>query len=424
MTNRVLMIAYHFPPLKGSSGIQRTLKFCQYLPQFGWQPVVLSANERAYPKTSPEQLGDIAPGLEVKRAFALDTARHLSIKGAYPRLLAMPDKWVSWLFGGLASGLLLIRKTKPQILWSTYPIATAHLIGYGLHRLTGLPWVADLRDPMAQDGYPEDPLIWKSYKWIEDKIARHAAAICFTSPGAIDEFTKKHAGLANSGRLCLIENGYDEECFAEAAAIANANKPASAGRQAVLVHSGIVYTSERDPRPFLQALAELKSEGAVTPATLRVVFRAAENDGYLAQLIEAAGVGDIVELAPAIAYVEALAEMLNASGLILLQAANCNYQIPAKLYEYIRAGRPIFALTDAAGDSAGIIRQLPGNTLANIASCEDIKAKLKAFLGRLDAAMETTGAQPSAQRFSRREKSRELAGLLDSITSRREAARP
>jgi len=158
MQRNVLMIAFHFPPVKGSSGIQRTLRFSQYLPSFGWQPIVLSANKRAYESISHEKVGDISSYTIVKRAFALDTKQHLSINGRFLEFLAIPDRWISWFFGGVIQGLLIYRKFKPLIIWSTYPIATAHLIGYALHRLTGLPWIADLRDPMAQDGYPESPM--------------------------------------------------------------------------------------------------------------------------------------------------------------------------------------------------------------------------------------------------------------------------
>ena len=107
------MIAYHFPPLQGSSGIQRTLKFSRYLPEFGWQPLVLTVHPRAYPATSQDQLAEIPPRLAVYPAFALDAARHLSLKGRYPRWLALPDRWSSWWFGAVPAGLALIRRYRP-----------------------------------------------------------------------------------------------------------------------------------------------------------------------------------------------------------------------------------------------------------------------------------------------------------------------
>jgi hypothetical protein len=94
---RVLMIAFHFPPCAGSSGQQRTLGFSRYLPSYGWSPVLLTPHPRVYERVSDDQLGDIPPDLPVKRTLALDTSRHMAIKGRYPGWLALPDKWSSWL---------------------------------------------------------------------------------------------------------------------------------------------------------------------------------------------------------------------------------------------------------------------------------------------------------------------------------------
>ena len=80
---RLLMVAFHFPPFVGSSGIQRTIGFARHLPQCGWEPVVLSAHPRAYERVSEDQLKDIPSGTTIERAFALDSA--------LPRLLPEPD---------------------------------------------------------------------------------------------------------------------------------------------------------------------------------------------------------------------------------------------------------------------------------------------------------------------------------------------
>ncbi|HXR10436.1 MAG TPA: hypothetical protein VN792_06645, partial [Candidatus Acidoferrales bacterium] len=80
---RVLIVAYHFPPIAGSSGVLRALKLCRYLPENGWQPTVLAPNPRAYERTDSSQLSDIPPGVHVLRTSAFDTQRHLSIGGRY-----------------------------------------------------------------------------------------------------------------------------------------------------------------------------------------------------------------------------------------------------------------------------------------------------------------------------------------------------
>ena len=92
MVSRVLMVAYHFPPMNVSSGIQRTLRFAQYLPALDWEPAVLTVHPRAYPGVSNASLADVPSNLRVHRAFALDTAKHLALFGRYPRMLCIPDR--------------------------------------------------------------------------------------------------------------------------------------------------------------------------------------------------------------------------------------------------------------------------------------------------------------------------------------------
>ena len=135
---RVLMIAYHFPPLAGSSGIQRTLRFMQHLPSLGWQPSVLTTRSGAYENTSVDLMAEVPQGTVVRRAFALDTARHLQVGGRYLGWMARPDRWISWRFDGVRQGLKMIEEFQPEVIWSTYPIATAHLIGARLQKRSGL----------------------------------------------------------------------------------------------------------------------------------------------------------------------------------------------------------------------------------------------------------------------------------------------
>lgn len=426
MVKRVLMVAYHFPPMRGSSGIQRTLKFAQYLPKFGWQPLVLSAHPRAYARTGDDQMGEIAPDMPVERAFALDTSRHLAYKGKYLGSLALPDRWSSWWLGAVPAGLRMIRRYRPDAIWTTYPIATAHLIGYTLHKLTGLPWIADFRDPMTDEGYPPDPAMRRAYLWIEKKTLMHCTRAVFSTPGTIRDHLRRFPEIPPS-RFVLIENGYDEENFASAA-LADATRPAAAAaatashdvslqqsRPLVLVHSGIIYPSERDPVPFFEALSALKQRGEIDAGRLQIVLRATAHDDYLRPLIEKNGIADIVQLAPPVAYREALAEMLQADGLLILQAANCNSQIPAKLYEYLRAQRPILALTDAAGDTAESLRSAGIDTIAALDSREDIEAGLSRFLGLLRNGTAPVTPMYAVEQRSREGRTRELAALLESI---------
>ncbi|MGI8894758.1 MAG: glycosyltransferase [Casimicrobiaceae bacterium] len=409
---RVLMVAYHFPPMNVSSGIQRTLRFSQYLPQFGWEAAVLTAHPRAYPGVSPASLADVPPELHVQRAFALDTTRHLSLRGSYLRWLALPDSCSSWWLGAVPAGLAMIRKLKPDVLWSTYPIATAHLIAWTLQRLTGIRWVADFRDPMAQDGYPADPLAHRSYEWIEYRTLKHSERAVFTTPGTLRLYAQRYRDIPQS-RYSIIENGYDESAFAEVEQT-SAPMRSDAG-PLVLVHSGTVYPSERDPRAFFGALSELQRSGGIEAGTLKVVLRATGCDDYLRDLIERYGIGGVVTLAPPIPYRAALAEMLAADALLVLQAANCNYQVPAKLYEYLRARRPILALTDPAGDTAAVLRNAGIDTIAHLDSQPEISRLLIHFLTLLRQQRAPVAKEAQIAAASRRARTSELAKVLDAV---------
>ena len=407
---RLLMIAYHFPPLAGSSGIQRTLRFAQHLTKFGWEPLVLTAHPRAYERTSDDLMADIPPGVVVQRAFALDTARHLSIGGRYVGAMARPDRWVSWKYAAIREGMRMICEFAPQAIWSTYPIATAHMIGAALHKRSGLPWIADFRDPMVQDGYPTDPQVWQSFKEIEEETLASARVVTFTTPGAARTYRLRYP--ANTSKIEVLENGYDEETFAAVEGTAPTQR--SESRELItLLHSGIVYPAERDPTPLFEALGNLKRRGVLSPGTVKIRFRAAVHDELLNTLAKEYDVVDFVDCQPAIPYREALAEMLSADGLLVMQASNCNEQIPAKIYEYLRAGRPILALTDPEGDTATSLRHAGVRDMARLDSVDEIERLLPGFIETLRNGQGLTPDKRIVQEASREGRTARLVDYLE-----------
>jgi hypothetical protein len=404
---RVLLIAYHFPPLAGSSGIQRTLRLAQQLPQFGWQPTVLTCQPQAYERTSEDLAAELPPGLHVERAFALDTARHLAIQGRYWGRLARPDRWMSWRWDAVRRGLRLIHEQRIDAIWSTYPIATAHTIGAELAARSGLPWVADFRDPMAQDGYPADPAKHAAYCRIEEQVFARAQLATFTTPSALADYQARFP--SSRTRMALLENGYDEASFGAAAP---QREPLHPGRL-TLLHSGIVYPSERDPTQLFAALAALKAQGL--GERLRVRFRAAVHDALLNQLATQYGVTEMVETLPPVGYRAALAEMQRADALLVMQARNCNAQIPAKIYEYLRAGPALLVLADRAGDTAQVLRTAGLSQQAQLDEAADIQSLLTAFAQDPQAPhwRPHPEAVPAASRLAR---TGQLAGWFNEIT--------
>jgi len=409
---KILMIAYHFPPIHGSSGVHRTLKFARYLLGYSWQPIILSPSIRAYPKVENDQVNEIPTSVKIVRAFALDTARHLSLNGFYPKVLALPDRWISWWLGSIPAGIRLIRRYQPKIIWSTYPIATAHLIGLTLQRLTRLPWVADFRDPMTESDYPPDRVTWELYRRIESGVVANCTKAVFTTTGTMQMYTERYPSIPKS-RWMVIANGYDEEDFAIVeqglTILPNNNK------QIVLVHSGILYPSERDPTAFFEALAELQKNKAISSENIRIILRGSGNEEYYQRQLKDKGIDDIVFLEPSISYRDAIAEMICADGLLIFQASNCNRQIPAKIYEYLRARRPIFALTDAEGDTAKFLRTVGIDTIAPWNSKEAISIGLLQFLQKVREGCAPIAADDYVRQHSRQSKTQDFAKLLDSF---------
>jgi glycosyltransferase involved in cell wall biosynthesis len=409
---RVLMIAYHFPPVAGSSGIQRTLRFVQQLPDFGWDPVVLTVNAMAYERTSDELMAAVPPSVHVERALCLDTARHLAPFGRYPGALARPDRWMSWKFDGVRRGLKLIERLRPEVIWSTYPIATAHNIGRALQSRTGLPWVADFRDPMAQPDYPTDPLTRRQFETIEAATLAQATRSVFVTPGAAAHYRQKYPSAAD--RVELIENGYDEESFASLPPSTQATAP---GRCITLLHSGIVYPSERDPTQLFEALRRLVDETGLRPGQLMLRFRAAVHDDLLKALAARYDVAAFVEMRPPVGYREALAEMQEVDGLLVLQAANCNQQIPAKLYEYLRCHKPIIGLTDPQGDTAALLRQAGGPLVCPLDDAAAIATLLQRFVSMPDVRNAAAPEPAFVRSVSRHARAQELARLLETVAN-------
>lgn len=405
-----LLVAYHFPPIAGSSGLQRTLRFAQYLPEFGWRPVVLSVRPSAYEQVDEASLAQIQANCTVIRAYCLDAARHLSLLGRYPGFAALPDRWASWRLWGVRAGVRAAREYGASVIWSTYPIATAHQIGATIARRTGLPWVSDFRDPMAQEGYPADPRRWQAFKRIEENAAEQAARLIFVSPSALEMYRQRYPATP-AERFALIENGYDESSFE------GLDASASVGGPLLLLHSGIVYPSERDPAALFTALGRLRERGAIRPGEFIIRFRAAVHDTLLRELAERHQVAEFVDIVPPISYREALREMLSADALVVMQGDNCNGQIPAKLYEYLRAGRPILGLADPAGDTGRTLTGLGYPLVTRLESADHLERNLPAFLAGLREGTLPVVGRNKFERFSRRNLTGRLAALFDSVTT-------
>lgn len=408
---KVLIVAYHFPPQAESSGYLRSLKFCRYLPEEGWQPRVLTVHPRAYERTSPSQQGEIPASVHVDRVFALDTQRHLSFHGRYPRAMALPDRWVSWCLGAILSGYRTIRREKCDVILTTFPIASAVLIGWILHRLTGTPWVADFRDSMTEPDYPRDRYTWRVYRWLEQRAVRDASRLIFTARSAVRMYLARYPDLSPD-RCSLILNGYDEEDFRNLFP-----SPTRQSQPLRLVHMGLLYPIERDPKSFFRAVSQLRRDRKLDAGRVQIELRASGYESSYEPMIRAEGIEDLVHLLPPLPYRDALENSANADGLLLFQAACCDHQIPAKVFEYLRLAKPILALTSDSGDTAALLRQTGGATIVDSADWQAIYRALPEFLRAVETRSHPQPERSLVEHYSRKGQAGALAQLLNEVTT-------
>jgi glycosyltransferase involved in cell wall biosynthesis len=413
---KVLIVAYHFPPQAGSSGSLRSLKYCRYLSEFGWHPVVLAPHPRAYEQIDEKSLSSVPEGVPVIRSFAMDTKKHMGIGGRYLRYMALPDRWVSWVFGGVPTGLRAVREHQVDVLYSTFPIMSAALIGLWIQRFTGLPWVLDLRDPMSQDDYPRDPMIRSVWSKVERACMRRVSRVVFTAEATRQMYLERYPEFLKPEMCLLISNGYDEADFRDLQIPEPG--PVPAGRPIRLVHSGLIYPVERDPRPMFSAVARLKKMGRLSADKIQIVFRAPGSEDLYRSLLAQRDIADLIILEPHMPYRQALQECADADGLLLFQAGDCDKQIPAKAYEYLRIGKPILALTTHTGDTAGLLREVGGATIVNLASEDEIYEGLSAFVDALRVGTHPLPDRAKIQRYTREAQAGQLAKVLDALTGK------
>jgi glycosyltransferase involved in cell wall biosynthesis len=414
-----LLIAFHYPPCAVSSGLQRTLSNSIHLPKFGWRTVVLTVTADAHERVNDQQLRDIPPEVVVERTRALDLAKLLSVRGRYWSRLAVPDRWGAWRWTAVPRGLQLLREHRIDAIWSTYPIATAHRIGAAIARRSGLPWVADFRDPMVEtiaatgEVFPRDPALRVARLRVEGEAMRHAARAVFCTASA-QRIAVERYPQRDPDHFAVIPNGYDERAFAHAQEASPATNP-----RRVLLHSGLVYPGpDRDPTALFRALRVLLDRGLVSAKDFELRLRDPSNEALYAGLARDAGVSELVSILPAVPYRQALGEMLQADGLLLLQGYTSNPAIPAKLYEYLRARRPIVGLVHRDGETASALRAAGIDLCCDLTDAAAIEQVLARWLSESRAGSVRLPGDEYVTQFSRESLAGRLAQVLEAAVGR------
>lgn len=385
------------------------VSLARYLPIHGWSVTVLTVRPAAYNRTNTSNLELIPEGTDVIRSVALDTKRHLAIAGRHLEFMAVPDRWRTWKLTGTAAGMKLTKRNRPDVILSSFPIPTAIEIAGAIHRRSNIPWVADLRDPIVVDNHPAQGTLRDAYCELERLVFESAKRVVVTTSGAAELYRQRYPATGTD-RIRVIENGYDEDMFKS---VDQPGRATRSGEQLTLLHSGLVYEEARNPVPLFEAVANAIESGAVTKERIRIVFRASNRAEFILSRAARFGLSDVVRAEPPITYKAAVEEMLRSDSLLIIQSAECNQQIPAKAYEYLRARRPILALTDPNGETGKL---LAANQVEDIAALEDeaaVNRVVENHLTRLQSGSAAPAGLESVKRLSREARAAEFAKVLD-----------
>src|SRR5215467_11009729 len=306
-----LFVAYHYPPESSSSGVLRTLKHTRYLGRFGWRVTVLTLKREAYEVTDPKLESQIPRDVRVVRTSAIDVKRHLAVRGSYPSFLAIPDRWSGWWPWAVAAGRRVLRADPVDVVYSTSPHATAHLIALSLAGRAELRWVADFRDPWYEE--PPEPGTTRigqvAARRLERLVAGRADLIVASTTRLRNTLTARYPGKPE--KFITIPNGYDEADFSSG--VGPATPPPD---ELLIVHAGSLSRSFRDPRPLFEGVRRAAQSGLVDPTRIRFRFLGGGPFGESSEMqdaIKEARLSSRVEFVPRVPYEASLAELGRAS---------------------------------------------------------------------------------------------------------------
>lgn len=381
--SHVLVVAYAFPPA-APIGTMRPLRVVRRLDLDGWSSTVLMASPDTYrsgmPMDSallarvpagveivqapvwrpidalgrlfssrvPAQAAKLPPAVETPEVPTVRGSRIAGLRRFLKDVTSIPDAEIGWVVPAIVRGLRAIRRVRPRVIYSTAPPWTGQLVAYALARISGLPWVADFRDPWARAPWRESmsPLARRAAARFERAVIARADAVMFSTNTNRDEYAR-HYGAEAATRFFVVLNGCDPE---EMVGLL----PATPEQEFVIVHAGSLYGA-RTPEPLLVAIASAAQKGHVRTDQVRLRLIGATPDAKLQAVAESLGLERALEFVPRMPRRLVLEEMAAASALLALQPAT-TVSIPGKLYEYVALGKPILAICEE-GETADLIRR-------------------------------------------------------------------
>ena len=420
----------------GHGGVQRTTKFAKYLPTFGWKPFVLTVKDVEYLAKDPSLLEDLSPEVKVIRTGSFDPLRISFVfksffkkkrqkdKSAQGKTversklfswLFFPDSKIGWIPFALLSGLNLIKKERIDLIFTSSPPPSLHLVGYFLKVLTGKPWVADFRDPWMGFHYEDYPTPF--HLWLKNRlvklITRNADGIVSVNQKITQNLFSSYPFIKN---VKTIPNGYDESDF---------NLPPSVKTDLQMQNSHLfiiaylgTFSPDHDPEPFLSALKSLLDERKVPKEKIRFIHIGLGMGIDFDRMIKKYDLSGVVEKRGYLPHKEALVHLQEASLLFLTtsQTPGAEMISTSKLFEYIPLKKPILAIVPPKGAAAFVVSSLNLGRVVSPLDPVEIKQALLSFFsdwekGRL--SLNVDGEK--IKMFSRKFLTSRLASMFDEV---------
>jgi len=415
---KVLLVTMYFPPA-GGGGVQRALKFATHLPELGIETHVLAPDDPKWihrdDELQPPTLAWVHRARYVgpkgrKPAEELHGTRGLERMSRQARLagrrLLVPDENVSWNLTAIPAAVRIAKREGIDVVLTTSPPSSVHLVGAAVKRAAGIPWVADLRDSVVAHPHrrAESRLVRAKESGehaIARLICRSADAIVCVSDAIADEMRER----SPAGPVFGIANGSDFDDFA--------GLEHHVSTRFRITHAGSFF-GKRDPRPFLTALQQ---SGLDIVARFLGDFRSADREWA-----ETLGLGDRLELIPYAPRRRSLELQRDSEALLLLipeAGGRGRGVLSGKVFEYLAAERPILALVPPDGAAAALIRDAGAGIVVPPDDVDAIEAALRDLDARWQAGT-LDGAPLSSEwrhKVARRTRVEELARVLEDVTA-------
>lgn len=382
----VLLIFYYFPPA-GGSGVQRGLKFAKYLPEFGFRPVILCADYRFLKQPRDYTLlRELPDKVKIYRSFTLDInwfykllwgLKLNKIVNFLRRNVFTPDGEILWLpFAIHKLKKIMATNSINQVLVSVPPYSLIFLAKY-LKKHYQIKVCLDFRDPWSfgigrKYLKPPDWVTAIENRWEKEIVTRADQVICVSSV-MIEEFRNLYPYLDKNKFVC-ITNGYDEKDFP-------VSFPPIRNAKFTIIYTGSFY-DELQPDILWQALKELFKQGKLNPDKITIKIYGKNNRSFvLGKYVNDSVINKIVHL---FGYVEhpTSIKLLGTADVLLLFSTSGEAQraiVTAKVFEYLRSGKPILAIIDPLSSAAEIIIPAKTGFIASSSSVNSVKETILNF---------------------------------------------